>query len=349
MKKQKYTVAVIGTGRIGFSLGFDSKREQPASHTMAVNNNKRLKLIAACDKDMSNLEYFKRFNKNVRTYSDTSLLFAAEKPDIVIIAVNEESHLDVSLSALKAGVKLIILEKPVALTVSQSLKIQEEALKRNIPVMVNHERRFSKDYIEAKKNLSRLGEIISVNARLDSGLKVYSLESEKNGGYSLLHDGTHLVDSVKFLLEGNLSSDSEFSKIALTGLLKDSKEAMTARYVSFKAVLPNVSEVNFQISGKSRYFGFEIDIMGTEGRLRIGNALCDFFVRKESKLYSGFYSLEKDKKIRLNKKTGYFSNMIQNAVDFLDGTAELKSPLSEGIKTLKVLEEVKKQIKNSFY
>ena len=41
--------------------------------------------------------------------------------------------------------------------------------------------------------------------------------------------------------------------------------------------------------------------------------------------------------------------MIQNAVDFLDGTAELKSPLSEGIKTLKVLEEVKKQIKNSFY
>ena len=109
MKKQKYTVAVIGTGRIGFSLGFDSKREQPASHTMAVNNNKRLKLIAACDKDMANLEYFKRFNKNVRTYSDTSLLFAAEKPDIVIIAVNEESHLDVSLSALKAGVKLIIL------------------------------------------------------------------------------------------------------------------------------------------------------------------------------------------------------------------------------------------------
>ncbi len=30
-KNIKYTAAIIGTGRIGFSLGFDKKREQPAA------------------------------------------------------------------------------------------------------------------------------------------------------------------------------------------------------------------------------------------------------------------------------------------------------------------------------
>ena len=33
--------------------------------------------------------------------------------------------------------------------------------------------------------------------------------------------------------------------------------------------------------------------------------------------------------------------MIQNVVDFLDGTAALKSPLHEAVEDLKVLEEIK--------
>ena len=52
---QVYTAALVGTGRIGFSLGLDKKREQPASHTMALLGNKRIKLIAAADTNEKNL------------------------------------------------------------------------------------------------------------------------------------------------------------------------------------------------------------------------------------------------------------------------------------------------------
>ena len=45
MGKNIYTATLVGTGRIGFSLGFDKKREQPASHTMALLDNKRVNLI----------------------------------------------------------------------------------------------------------------------------------------------------------------------------------------------------------------------------------------------------------------------------------------------------------------
>ena len=45
--------------------------------------------------------------------------------------------------------------------------------------------------------------------------------------------------------------------------------------------------------------------------------------------------------MKVPKKTGYFSNMIQNAVDFLDGNAPLISPLEDAIQDLKVLEDIK--------
>ena len=77
------------------------------------------------------------------------------------------------------------------------------------------------------------------------------------------------------------------------------------------------------------------------GRIKIGNGIFDFTRRQQSKFYTGFYSLAEDKKIKRPKKTQYFSNMIQNAVDFLEDKAELKSTLQTGMNTLSVLEAIK--------
>ena len=63
MAKKKYTAAVIGCGRIGYSLGLDKKREQPASHTMALKANKRIQIIAGCDKDINALNIWKRVTR----------------------------------------------------------------------------------------------------------------------------------------------------------------------------------------------------------------------------------------------------------------------------------------------
>ena len=67
MGKNIYTAALVGTGRIGFSLGFDKKREQPASHTMALLDNKRVQIVAGADTNKENLERWKKFIKNANT------------------------------------------------------------------------------------------------------------------------------------------------------------------------------------------------------------------------------------------------------------------------------------------
>ena len=63
MGRKKYTAALIGCGRIGYSLGNDKKREQPASHTMALNANRRINLVAACDTDQTRLIHWQEANK----------------------------------------------------------------------------------------------------------------------------------------------------------------------------------------------------------------------------------------------------------------------------------------------
>ena len=353
MSDKIYTAAIIGTGRIGFTLGFDKKREQPASHTMALLANKKIRLVAAADTNHENLECWEKFvrgksvhGKSVRgrfvrepkTFSTSEELYKAftEVPDIITVAVNEDSHLEECLKAIKACPRLIILEKPVALNSEEAEKIRLAAEENQVPVMVNHERRFAADYNAAKSYMKKIGTLQSIRGELYSGLRIYAPEFEKDGSYSLLHDGTHLVDIIRFLLYEDLENP------IVCGLFKDDKNAV--RNFSAHYSTKNCPDVSLYMSGRSRFFSFGLDILGTEGRICLGNGYAKFYQRKESKLYTGFYSLSRDRSIRLPKKTGYFANMVQNAVDFLDGTAPLKSPLSEAIADLRVLEEIKTKL-----
>jgi len=330
---KKYTAAIIGVGRIGFTLGFDKKREQPASHTMAMQKNKRIQLVAAADKDIDALKKWQKHVKKAKTFTDSTELYKSIHPDIITVAVNEDSHMEECLRAIESHPKLVILEKPVALNTDEAKIIEKCAEQNNVPVMVNHERRFSADYCTAKKYLSEIGTLQTIRGELYSGLRIYGKEFEKDGSYSLLHDGTHLVDLIQFIMDEPLKNP------VVTGIFKDEKNVVRNFTACFST--DKCSQIQIVMSGRSRFFAFGIDILGTEGRICIGNGYAKFYKRKESKLYTGFYSLAKDKTIKLPKKTGYFSGMIQNAVDFLDKKADLQSPLSSAFQDLKVLEDIK--------
>ena len=362
--KKHYFAAIVGTGRIGFTLGFDKKREQPASHTMALLKNKRIKLIAAADPNEENLERWRKFVRKRNGKKNFTLTFSTSDElyknvtclDIITVAVNEEHHLEECLKAIEYKPRLVILEKPVALNSEEAEKIRAKALECGVPVMVNHERRFAKDYLSVVKMIEQIGDIQSVVGELDSGLRIYGEEFEKDGTYSLLHDGTHLVDIICFLLGNGNKSESEENKQTndrsetpilknptVKGIFKDEKGVVrnfSAHYSSVVSSYGTIPEVTIKMSGRSKFFEFRIEILGTLGKICIGNGFAELFLRKESKLYTGFYSLTKQK-LKLPKKTGYFSGMVQNAVDFLDGESELVSPLEDAISDLRVLEEIK--------
>lgn len=375
--KKIYTAAVVGTGRIGFTLGFDKKREQPASHTMALNANPQVKIIAGVDKNLESLSKWKEYNPSASTFESVEKMYEAfaecgDKdhcdgkrigknaqncaPDIVVVAVNENAHLSVALEVISHRPRLLILEKPVALNLHEAEKIRRASKKFSVPILVNHERRFALDWNAAAEYAKKIGDIQCMSARLFSGMRLYDPDAESTGGYSLIHDGTHLADIVLFLLEAiqeNFGGKSDgknvgviLKKPSLSGIVFDKENKKIVRNLCAHYATKFCPSVNLEMSGRSRFFGFEVDVIGTEGRIFIGNGFAKFFRRAESKLYSGFFSLEEDSQIVLPKKggriqTGYFANMVQNAVDFLDGRAPLKSTLQTGTNALKVLDEIK--------
>ena len=346
--RKKYTAAVIGTGRIGFTLGFDKKREQPASHTAALMKNPRIRIIAGCDTEAEKLAAWKRFCRGAAAYHTASYLFAACSPDIVVVAVNESAHLEVALEAIRSKPKLIILEKPVALSMKDGLAIADEAKKYGVPVLVNHERRFADDYAVAKSYMKKIGSIQRVRAELCSSLRVYGKQYEASGEYGLFHDGTHLVDIVLYLLsDGSAETERRRSvlyNMSITGIRRNENDPDIVQNLSAHFASDACSDVTLTLSGRSRFFSFGVDILGTEGAVSIGNGYAKFYRCEKSKLYTGFYSLAEDKKIQVPKKTRYFSNMVSSCVDFLDGISPLESTLEDGLQTLDILERIRAEL-----
>ena len=174
MKKDvAYTAALIGLGRIGFTLGFDKKREQPASHTHALMKNRRIRLVAGADTDRQKRVDWHSWVPGSQVFESSAELYKSFSPDIIVIAVNEDSHKAEALCAIEKKPRLVILEKPVALNSQEASEIQESAQRNGVPVLINHERRFAYDYQTARNYLPQIGELQSIHAALYSGLCVF--------------------------------------------------------------------------------------------------------------------------------------------------------------------------------
>jgi len=327
---KKYRAAVIGTGRIGFSLENDGLREQPASHASALSGHPSVTLAAGCDIDPVNLKAFHKKYPHTNIYSDADMLMRQEKPDLVSVAVDESAHLKIMETICVHRPGLVILEKPVAPNTKDAKKISAICRRFHVPVCINHERRFSIDYMEARKLLAkgRIGIIHSVRANLWGGGTVWKDSARKDGTCSLLHDGTHLVDILRFLL------GKELVKAHVDHYTKNKKGDIDSLYCRLTAgkVL-----VNLEFCGNKRAFDFGMEFSGSKGKLAIGNGFFRVYTSKPSPYYSGFHSLARDRNVKRPFKTGYFRNMVSNCVDFLDGKNKLNSTLEEGLKTLSIL------------
>jgi predicted dehydrogenase len=182
-----------------------------------------------------------------------------------------------------------------------------------IAIVVNHERRFSADYIKAKKILDggRLGALLSVRAALYMGRGRRLLDV-------LWHDGTHLADAAMFLSGCTLKHRASFGAPLegrkgtawLEGALVPEKKA---------AGIPFVMEIG---AGRD-HLVFELEFSCERGRLRIGNGIFEAWESAESPYAAGFRSLAKTEE-GFAGPTGYFVNMMKDAARCAQQNARAK-------------------------
>ncbi len=101
-------------------------------------------------------------------YADYREMFEKEKIDLVTIAVPTKLHKKVALDAIKKGINILI-EKPIAATVSEAKEVVAAAKAKGIKFTVGHIERFNPAVLKLKDMIEKgkLGEIVSItNFRL---------------------------------------------------------------------------------------------------------------------------------------------------------------------------------------
>jgi len=143
--------AVIGVGNMG------------QHHARNYNEIPGVNLVAIADIDPKIGEPLaKRFD--CKYYEDYQELLAKEKIDLVTIAVPTKFHKKVALDCIAKKIH-ILLEKPIAGTVSEAKDIVAAAKAKGVKFTVGHIERFNPAVLKLKEMIDKgkLGEIVSIN------------------------------------------------------------------------------------------------------------------------------------------------------------------------------------------
>lgn len=330
----KLKTALIGCGRIGFLLEEDPLRNKPCTHFGGLKAA-GLKITCACDINKERLDYFaaKTGLPPESAYTSSKKMLNEHKFDIVTIATWTASHTSIALDAVNSGAKVVILEKPLSGSLKSARKLMEAAAAKGCIIFVNHERRYDHRYRKTGELLSsgKIGRIKTVNARILTGpLRGESLIEQ--GGGSLLHDGTHLVDLLRYYFGDIISVKGEFSRDSRNSGFEDTALAW----------MKTESGVNIflESGGSRRYFLFELEIWGTEGKILIGNGYEKLFLYNKSRLYRGFNDLS-EKKFPSMKPVSCFAEIYKEAKSVVQKKKnKITSGINDGYKALEIIHAI---------
>ncbi len=332
-----YKLALLGLGRIAYSLGLDPKREKPASHSHAFAAHCGFTLAGGCDIDEVKRNRWARAYPGTIVKEDYHSLLQTEDWDVVVVALPEKDHLPALEALVQNPPRLVVMEKPAAPNLEQARRMLKICREHNIPLLINHERRFARDYQLARQILKEgtLGAICSIRGRILSNVPAVLSNDEEEGQGTLIHDGTHLLDIIGYVSEQELTLEAAISSRINSGNR------------SGVAVLGRVGSIplSLEFGMGTRHFEFETEWECEQGRLCVGNGKWAVYRSRPSRWYSGFYSLKKDHRYRKPVKSAYFSGMVEACFQFLHNGADHGSGLEDSVKYLELIESIRNLLK----
>jgi predicted dehydrogenase len=177
-----YRVGIIGCGGIA---------RAHADGYRAVRNA-QIELVAGADIDPKGAGAQRLGGEYaVKLYGDYREMLAKERLDLVSICTWPRTHCEATLAAAKGGVKGILCEKPMAISLGEADQMIEGCERSGAVLAIGHAHRFSPQAVKAQE-LVRQGEI----GRLTLIWGHCSMD--------LMNNGTHVVDLINFL-----NSDAE--------------------------------------------------------------------------------------------------------------------------------------------
>lgn len=263
VRQRVYRAAILGCGRIGCFFDDDPKRHGIWTHAGAYAVCPRTQLVALADVDPKAREMAGRRWGVTRLYADLESMLQSEKVDILSVCTPSNSHILAVRAAAARGVPAVWCEKPMTVSLDEADEIV--ALSRTRVVAVNHTRRWDRACEIAREWIAqgRAGKTLAVTAWYT---------------YGVSNIGSHLFDILRYLF-----GEVEWVWAAPEG----SGEADP----TLSGVVGFSGGVRCHVVGCGReVLLFEIDVVGTDGRLRISENGCrvEAWTVGPSDRYSGY-------------------------------------------------------------
>ncbi len=319
---KKLSIGIIGLGRLGFY------------HAENISGKiKGVELYAACGSDPDRLKKNQQLLDIPVITTDYEEFVGMEELDGIVIASASTLHFEHLTKALKAGVKNIFIEKPIALNGEEIEQLEKELPKYQANIQVGHHRRYDPSYIEASKKIKEgyIGTPVSVrndNRDYYFDPDFFRRFSPKSGG-TILDTGSHDYDMVRWLLGAEAKSIYGLGGSYVYDFLDEFNDVDNA---SLLMEFDNGMMGQFSYSRSCKYaYHVETEIHGTEGVLRIctepsNNRLISIDEKGTHKTFhKDFYDLYKN---------CYHDEMV----DFFECIREGRKPsptAEDGIKSVK--------------
>jgi predicted dehydrogenase len=164
-------------------------------------------LVAVMRRDRSRAEDFARRHGVPRVHADARALIDDPEVDAVYIATPPSSHVELALRAAEAG-KPCLVEKPMAPTHGECVRVNEAFRARGVPVFVAYYRRALPRFLRVRELLSEgaIGRVTSVHVRVEQPLatgeraRVWRVDPAVAGAGLFLDLASHCVDLLDFLV-----------------------------------------------------------------------------------------------------------------------------------------------------
>jgi predicted dehydrogenase len=191
-----YRVGIIGLGRISSTID-DEVQGNPAvmlpySHMACYRDVPDVEVVAGADPYQEQRDDFQRRWGVENLYADYREMLANERLDIVSVATSAKPRPGIVIDAAKSGAKLIFAEKPLAVSLAEADAMLAACREHNIKMAVGCTRRWSPYWSAARDLIAAggIGRVLQVNGFGRAGIS---------------HNGSHLVDLVRFLAGGDVA------------------------------------------------------------------------------------------------------------------------------------------------
>jgi predicted dehydrogenase len=306
--------AIIGFGDIGYYLSKDKKRKQTWSHFEAYKLINETELKAIVEKSQKKIDFIKKKYPQILVFQNIEKLINSNlKIDIISICTPTKTHFKILNKSLRLKPKIIICEKPLCKSINEAKKIISIYKKKNIKVVVNHQRRFETNFLIAKKIIEekKIGKIINING-------IYTSK--------IINIGTHLIDCIRMITKSEPKyTYSVFKK------RYDKKDPSITGILYFN----NDITCSIQAMGNKYKYVFEIDIIGSKGRVRIINngKKIEYFKFNKSKNFMKYEELFK-KTINTNGQNDPMRELFKNAITAYKKNKNAYPDLNDGFQNL---------------